>query len=105
MHSTLNAFAMIMFTRPYRDAVKKWLFKFRIIQFIAMQFRGNSVNQMESTKTQTRQGIQLEQKPVAITKMPVIVNEAKMANPVEARAEARKKSARIRKVLTKVATI
>jgi hypothetical protein len=37
MHSTLNAFAMIMFTRPYRDAVKKWLIKFRIVKFIAVQ--------------------------------------------------------------------
>jgi hypothetical protein len=117
---------MIMFTGPYRNAIKKWLFKLKIIQIIVAIFRkGNLQNQVEPTKTQHPQqqqqpeGIQMEivkKLSIAIITampLPMMVNGVSMANPVEAIAaaadsnEVRKKSSAIsiisrHKFLTKV---
>jgi hypothetical protein len=85
MHSTLNALAMIVFTRPYREAVKKWLLKRRIIKMIMMQYGGNSVSPMVAVLE--------EMQPANV----------QIATPADsAFAKARKKSVTSRKVLTKI---
>jgi hypothetical protein len=70
---------MIMFTRPYRDAVKKWLIKFRIVKFIAVQIRGNSVSQM-TVAEEKELNVQTANPLAAVEKGAVAQGRQKSAN-------------------------
>jgi len=42
MHSTLNSLVMIIFTRPYRDAVIRWILGRTIVQWILQKLGGGT---------------------------------------------------------------